>query len=157
MQKGKLVEKIAELIAVRKVPILADVRDESADDLRLVLEPRSRTVEPEILMEHLFRLTELEVRIGFNMNVLDAGQTPRVMDLREVLAAFLDHRHVVLVRRTRHRLERIATRLEVLEGAPSSVSARRPAWASAVTRSAGSVSSSCWRCSSETTRPTAWS
>ena len=116
IQKAKLVEKIAELIVAKKVPILADVRDESADDLRLVLEPRSRTVDPAVLMEHMFRLTDLEVRVGFNMNLLDAEQTPRVMDLREVLRAFLDHRHVVLVRRTRHRLERIATRLETLAG-----------------------------------------
>ena len=116
VQKGKLVEKIAELIAAKKLPALADVLDESADDLRLVLEPRSRTVDAQQLMEHLFRLTDLEVRVGFNMNLLDAEQTPRVMDLREVLRAFLDHRHAVLVRRTNHRLGRIADRLAVLDG-----------------------------------------
>ncbi len=116
VQKGKLVEKIAELIAAKKLPALADVLDESADDLRLVLEPRSRTVDAQQLMEHLFRLTDLEVRVGFNMNLLDAEQTPRVMDLREVLRAFLDHRHAVLVRRTNHRLARIADRLVVLDG-----------------------------------------
>ena len=116
VQKGKLVEKLAELIAQRKLPGLADVHDESAEDVRLVLEPRSRTVEAEVLMEHLFRLTDLEVRVGFNMNVLDADKTPRVMSLREVLQAFLDHRHEVLVRKSRHRLARIAERLEVLEG-----------------------------------------
>ena len=116
VQKGKLVEKIADLITSRKLPALADVRDESTDDMRLVLEPRSRSVDAEQLMEHLYRLTELEVRIGFNLNVLDADQTPRVMNLREVLQAFLDHRHDVLLRRTRFRLEKIAHRLEVLSG-----------------------------------------
>jgi len=116
VQKGKLVEKIADLITSRKLPALADVRDESTDEMRLVLEPRSRSVDAEQLIEHLYRLTDLEVRIGFNLNVLDADQTPRVMNLREVLQAFLDHRHDVLLRRTRFRLEKIAHRLEVLSG-----------------------------------------
>ncbi len=116
VQKGKLVEKIAELIASRKVPALADVRDESTEEVRLILEPRSRTVEAETLMEHMFRLTDLETRFGFNMNVLGADKTPRVMNLREVLQAFLDHRHEVLIRRSKHRLEKIARRLEILEG-----------------------------------------
>ena len=116
VQKGRLVEKIAELMAGRKVAQLADVRDESADEVRLVLEPRSRNVEPELLMETLFRHTDLEVRVGLNMNVLDAANTPRVMDLRAVLQAFLDHRHEVLVRRTKHRLEQIVRRLEVIGG-----------------------------------------
>ncbi|MCG8695672.1 MAG: DNA topoisomerase IV subunit A, partial [Minwuiales bacterium] len=116
VQKGKLVEKIAELIAARKVPALADVRDESTEEVRLILEPRSRTVEAETLMEHMFRLTDLETRFGFNMNVLDADKTPRVMNLRDVLQAFLDHRHEVLIRRSKHRLEKIARRLEILEG-----------------------------------------
>ena len=116
VQKSRLVEKIAELIAARRLGLLADVRDESSEDVRLVLEPRSRTVEPEILMETVFRQTELEVRIGLNMNVLDGGKTPGVMNLPQVLQAFLDHRHEVLVRRTRHRLGEIERRLEVVAG-----------------------------------------
>ncbi len=114
--KSRLVERIAALLNDRKLPLLADVRDESAADLRLVLEPKSRNVEAAVLMEQLFRATELEVRIGLNMNVLDHGRVPRVMDLKQVLQAFLDHRHEVLERRTRHRLGRIAERLEVLAG-----------------------------------------
>jgi topoisomerase-4 subunit A len=114
--KSRLIEKIAELIASRRVPLLADVRDESTEAVRIVLEPKSRSVDPEALMEHLYRLTDLEVRIGLNMNVLDGGIVPRVMNLREVLQAFLDHRHQVLVRRSRHRLARIGRRLEILDG-----------------------------------------
>ncbi len=114
--KGRLIEKTAELLAQKKLPLLADIRDESAEDIRLVLEPRNGKVPAELLMEQLFRASELEVRFSLNMNVLDAEQTPRLMGLREVLCAFLDHRHEVLVRRTRHRLERIARRLEILEG-----------------------------------------
>ncbi len=116
VQKGKLIEKIAELISSKKLPLLADVRDESTDDIRLVLEPRSRTVEADVLMEHMFRHTDLEVRIGLNMNVLDASGRPSVLDLRQTLQAFLDHRHEVLERRTLFRLEKIAHRLEILEG-----------------------------------------
>ncbi len=116
VQKSRLIEKAAELLAARKLPLLADIRDESAADVRIVLEPRTRSVEPEMLMEQLFRHTDLEIRIGLNMNVLDATNTPRVMNLRECLAAFLDHRHQVLVRRTHYRLERIDHRLEVLVG-----------------------------------------
>ena len=116
VQKSKLVERIADLIINRKVPLLGDVRDESTDDIRLVLEPRSRNVEPEMLMEALFRHSELESRVSLNMNVLDMGRAPRVMSLKEVLAAFLTHRDDVLVRRSRHRLEKIAHRLEVLSG-----------------------------------------
>jgi len=116
VQKAKLVERIAELLMARKLPLLGDVRDESAEDVRIVLEPRSRTVDPATLMEHLFRQTDLEARFGLNMNVLDADGVPRVMDLRDVLLAFLDHRHDVLVRRSRHRLDKIAHRLEVLGG-----------------------------------------
>ncbi|SET80244.1 DNA topoisomerase IV subunit A [Oceanicella actignis] len=116
VQKSRLIEKIAELINARKIPILADVRDESAEDVRLVLEPRSRNVDPAVLMETLFRLTDLEVRVPLNMNVLIDGRTPRVCSLSEVLRAFLDHQREVLVRRSRHRLERIARRLEVLAG-----------------------------------------
>ncbi len=116
VQKAKLIERIAELLMARKLPLLGDVRDESAEDVRIVLEPRTRTVDPATLMEHLFRQTDLETRFGLNMNVLDADGVPRVMDLRQVLLAFLDHRHEVLVRRARHRLDKIAHRLEVLGG-----------------------------------------
>jgi len=115
-QKSRLVEKVAELMHAKKLPMLEDIRDESAADIRLVLEPRSRTIEPEILMEALFQNTDLEVRVGMNMNVLDLNTIPRVMDLREVLQSFLDHRHEVLVRRTNNRLEKIEKRLEVLAG-----------------------------------------
>ena len=116
VQKSRLIEKIAELLLARKLALLADVRDESTDEVRLVLEPKSRNVDPEVLMESLFRQTDLEVRVGLNMNVLDADNTPRVMNLREVLRAFLDHRHDVLKRQTQHRLDKIAHRLEVLDG-----------------------------------------
>jgi topoisomerase IV subunit A len=116
VQKAKLIERIAELIEQKKVPLLDDIRDESAEDIRIVLIPKTRTVEPELLMEQLFRQTDLEARIPLNMNVLDAGLVPRVMSLKEVLQAFVNHRQDVLERRTKHRLEKIATRLEVLEG-----------------------------------------
>ncbi|WP_416897798.1 MAG: DNA topoisomerase IV subunit A [Minwuia sp.] len=116
VQKGKLVEKIAALINDRKLPALADVRDEFAEDVRLVLEPRARTIDADALMEQLFRQTDLEVRFAMNMNALDATRTPRVMSLKDMLQAFLDHRHEVLQRRTRHRLAKIADRLEVLGG-----------------------------------------
>ncbi|MGB0694131.1 MAG: DNA topoisomerase IV subunit A [Rhodospirillaceae bacterium] len=116
VQKAKLVERIAELIESRKLPILADVRDESTEEVRLILEPRSRTVDADLLMEQLFRQTDLEIRFNLNMNVLDADGTPRVMDLGAVLRAFLDHRMEVLERRSRHRLGKIIHRLEVLDG-----------------------------------------
>ncbi len=116
VQKSRLIEKIAELLDAKKLPLLGDIRDESTDKVRIVLDPKSRTVEPEMLMEQLFRQTELESRFGLNMNVLDASNTPRVMNLREALQAFLDHRHEVLVRRSKFRLEKIEHRLEVLEG-----------------------------------------
>jgi topoisomerase-4 subunit A len=116
VQKSKLVEKIAELLLAKKLPLLKDVRDESADDIRLVLEPRAGTVDPALLMEQVFRTTELEQRIPLNLNVLDGGTVPRVMNLAEALRAWLEHRKDVLVRRTRHRLEQIARRLEVLDG-----------------------------------------
>ncbi|KRB01074.1 DNA topoisomerase IV subunit A [Devosia sp. Root685] len=116
VQKSRLVEKIAELLLAKKLPLLKDVRDESADDIRLVLEPRAGTVDAVILMEQLFKLTELEVRFPLNLNVLDMGTTPRVMSLKDALRAWLDHRKIVLVRRSEHRLEQIANRLEVLEG-----------------------------------------
>ena len=116
VQKSRLIEKIAELMAARKLAMLADVRDESTEDVRLVLEPKSRNVEPQVLMESLFRQTELESRVSLNMNVLDAEHTPGLMSLRDALQAFLDHRRVVLLRGTRHRLAAIERRLEVLEG-----------------------------------------
>ena len=116
VQKSKLIERIAELIDQKKLPLLEDVRDESAEDIRLVLVPKSRTVEAELLMEQLFRQCDLEVRFSMNMNVLDGGLIPRVMSLKEVLLAFLDHRRDVLVRRSKHRLEKIAARLDILEG-----------------------------------------
>ena len=116
VQKSKLIEKLADLIAGRKLPALADIRDESTDEVRLVLEPKNRSVDAQALMEHLFRMTDLEIRFSLNMNVLDAAQTPRIMPLKEVLGAFLDHRHDVLLRRSRHRLEKIARRLEILDG-----------------------------------------
>ncbi len=116
VQKAKLIEKIAELLSEKKLPLLGDVRDESAEEVRLVLEPKSRTVEPLLLMESLFRLTELEVRFGLNMNVLSAGQIPNVLGLKDVLKQWLEHRIEVLVRRSEHRLRKIEHRLEVLDG-----------------------------------------
>ena len=116
VQKGKLIERIAELVNPKKIPILADVRDESAEDVRIVLEPRARTVDPAVLMEMLFKASDLETRFAMNMNVLIDGRTPQVSSLKEVLRAFLDHRREVLLRRSRFRLERIDARLEVLEG-----------------------------------------
>ena len=114
--KSRLIEKIAELLTDKKLPLLADVRDESAEDIRIVLEPRSRTVDAEILMESLFKLTELESRISMNMNVLTAGLVPRVLGLADVLREWLGHRRVVLERRSRFRLGQIDKRLEILRG-----------------------------------------
>ncbi|APE42292.1 DNA topoisomerase IV subunit A [Sulfitobacter alexandrii] len=116
VQKSKLIEKIAELIQTKKIPILGDVRDESADDVRMIIEPRSRSVDPEVLMGMLFRNSDLEVRFSLNMNVLIDGVTPKVCSMKEVLRAFLDHRREVLQRRSRHRMDKIDSRLEVLEG-----------------------------------------
>ncbi|AJE45345.1 DNA topoisomerase IV subunit A [Celeribacter indicus] len=116
VQKSKLIEKLAELIQTKKVPILADVRDESAEDIRVILEPKSKNVDPEVLMSTLFRNSDLETRFSLNMNVLIDGRTPKVCSLKEVLRAWLDHRRVVLQRRSQHRLEKIDHRLEVLEG-----------------------------------------
>lgn len=116
VQKSKLIEKLAEIVQSKKLPALADVRDESAEDVRIVLEPRARSVDPEMLMGMLFRQSDLELRVSLNMNVLIDGLTPKVCSLREVLRAFLDHRREVLQRRSRHRLERIDRRLEVLGG-----------------------------------------
>ncbi len=116
VQKSRLIERIAALMEEKKLPVLADIRDESAEDVRIVLEPKSRSIDAEQLMEQLFRQTDLESRFGLNMNVLDATGIPRVMDLREVLQAYLDHRQVVLVRRANHRLAAINHRLEILGG-----------------------------------------
>ena len=116
VQKSRLIEQIANLLNEKKLPLLADVRDESTEDVRIVLEPRSRTVEPATLMESLFRSSELEARVSVNMNVLADGVTPKVVSLREALQQWLDHRRVVLVRRSRHRLAAIDKRLELLAG-----------------------------------------
>jgi topoisomerase-4 subunit A len=116
VQKSRLIERIAELLNDKKLPLLDDVRDESSDTIRLVLVPKTRNVDAQMLMEHLFKATDLENRIPFNMNVLDGGLVPRVMNLKEALRAFLDHRHEVLERRSRFRLAEIDRRLEVLEG-----------------------------------------
>ena len=116
IQKNNLVKALADLIEQKKAPLLADVRDESAEDIRLVIEPKSRTVEAEVLMESLFRLSDLEVRFPINMNVLDATGTPRVMGLKACLQAFLDHRREVLNRRSQWRIERVEKRLHLLEG-----------------------------------------
>ena len=116
VQKSRLIEQIAQLMEEKKLPLLGDVRDESTDKVRLVLEPKSRTVDAAVMMETLFRATALESRFPLNMNVLDADRTPRVMGLKEVLRAWLDHRHVVLIRRSEHRLAAIARRLEILDG-----------------------------------------
>ena len=116
VQKSKLIEKIAEVIQTKKVPILGDVRDESAEDIRLILEPKTKNVEPDVLMGMMFKNSDLEVRFSMNMNVLIDGLTPKVCSLKEVLRAFLDHRRDVLNRRSEHRVEKIDHRLEVLEG-----------------------------------------
>ncbi|MEX0644027.1 MAG: DNA gyrase subunit A, partial [Parvularculaceae bacterium] len=116
VQKSKLVERLAELMQTKKLSMLADVRDESAEDIRLILEPRSQNVDAATLMETVFRSTDLETRFPFNMNVLGADGAPRVMGLREVLRAYLDHRKEVLVRRVTHRLAKIAERIEILDG-----------------------------------------
>lgn len=114
--KGKLIEQIAQLIADKKLPILEDVRDESAEDIRIVLVPKSRNVDPEILKESLFRLTELESRFALNLNVLDATRTPKVMGLHQLLTEWLQHQIVVLVRRAKHRIGKIDDRLELVGG-----------------------------------------
>ena len=116
VQKSRLVEKLAELINEKKLPLVADVRDESAEDIRLVIEPRSRSVDAELMMESLFKLTELEARISLNMNVLVKGRVPQVLGLAEALREWLDHRREVLLRRSKHRLAEIEHRLEVLGG-----------------------------------------
>ncbi|MEO1662249.1 MAG: DNA topoisomerase IV subunit A [Pseudomonadota bacterium] len=115
VQKSKLIERLADLIETKKAPLLADVRDESAEDIRLILEPRAKTVEPDVLMESLFRICDLETRFSLNMNVLHKG-APQVMGLRQVLRAYLDHRREVVVRRSQFRLDKIEKRLHLLDG-----------------------------------------
>jgi topoisomerase-4 subunit A len=114
--KSKLIKDIADMIGDKKLPFLDDIRDESAEDIRIVLVPKSRNIEPDVMMEQLFRTTALETRFSLNMTVLDASQTPRVMSLKQTLVSFLDHQRDVLIRRANHRLAKIAERLEVLEG-----------------------------------------
>ncbi|GAN77588.1 DNA topoisomerase IV subunit A [Acidisphaera rubrifaciens] len=116
VQKARLIEQVAQLMEEKKLPLLGDIRDESTERVRLVIEPKTRSVEPDVLMEMLFRATALESRFSLNMNVLDRTRTPMVMKLGDVLRAWLDHRQEVLVRRSRHRLAAIERRLEVLEG-----------------------------------------
>jgi topoisomerase IV subunit A len=116
VQKSRLIEKVAELLIARKLPLLEDIRDESAEDVRIVLVPKSRTVDPVLLMESLFKLTDLESRISLNMNVLSMGKVPKVMALNDVLLEWLAHRRDVLIRRSRFRLAAIERRLEILGG-----------------------------------------
>ena len=116
MQKAKLIEQIAQLIADKKLPILADVKDESDEQVRLILEPRARTVDPELLLESLYRLTDLEIRFPLNLNVLDATRTPGVMSLRQALTAWLAFQIEVMVRRSQVRIGKIDDRLELLDG-----------------------------------------
>lgn len=116
VQKSRLIEKIADLFKAKKLTLLSNIRDESAEDIRIVLEPKNRSVDPEILMASLFKCTDLETRFNMNLNVLTADAVPQVLNLREALQAFLDHRHEVLLRRSKFRLGNIDHRLEVLEG-----------------------------------------
>jgi topoisomerase-4 subunit A len=116
IQKARLIEKIAELMQERKLPLVGDIRDESAEDVRIVIEPRARNVDPTLMMESLFKLSDLESRVPLNMNVLVGGTVPRVIGLAEALRAWLDHRREVLIRRSRHRLGKIEHRLEILGG-----------------------------------------
>ncbi len=116
VQKSKLIEKLAELLQDKKLPLVGDIRDESAEDVRVVIEPKSRAVDPMVMMESLFKLSELEVRFSLNMNVLSAGQIPNVLSLKDVLQQWLEHRVEVLIRRSKHRLGKIEHRLEILDG-----------------------------------------
>lgn len=116
VQKSKLIERIADLFKEKKLPLLGNIRDESAEEIRIVLEPKSRTVDAEMLMESLFKSTDLESRANLNLNVLNAAGAPQVMNLKEILQSFLAHRMEVLVRRSNYRLEKIAHRLEILDG-----------------------------------------
>jgi topoisomerase IV subunit A len=116
VQKSKLIEKIADLLRDKKLPLLDNIRDESAEDIRVILEPKNRNIQPEILMETLFKLTDLETRFNMNMNVLEANSTPKLMGIKEVLSHFINHRLVIIERRSNNRLEQINHRLEVLGG-----------------------------------------
>ena len=116
VQKARLIERLAELMSAKKLPHLADLRDESTEDIRIILVPRTRSLQPEVVMEQLFRLSDLEVRLSLNMNVLDAQGVPRIMSMVEMLDAFISHRMEVLVRRSQYRLRKIDERLEILEG-----------------------------------------
>lgn len=116
VEKSKLVERIADLIHTKKIPMLDDVRDESAEDVRLVLVPKNRSVEPELLMEALFRACDLETRFNLNLNVLENGKVPKVMNLKEALQNWLDHQQDVLVRRSQFQLDKLLERIEVLKG-----------------------------------------
>ncbi|WP_412058625.1 DNA topoisomerase IV subunit A [Bartonella sp. DGB2] len=116
VQKSRLIEKVAELLLARRLPLLDDIRDESAEDIRIVLEPKNRSIDPELLMESLFKLTDLEVRVPLNMNVLSLGHVPNVLSLKAVLKQWLEHRRTVLERRSRYRLDEISHRLEILSG-----------------------------------------
>lgn len=116
VQKSRLIEKMADLFRNKKLPLLGNIRDESTDKIRLVLEPKSRSVDAAMLMESLYRVTDLETRYSLNLNVIDKGGVPRVMNIRDLLHAYIDHRHEVLVRRSNHRLTHIARRLEILDG-----------------------------------------
>tara|TARA_Y100001960_G_scaffold324224_1_gene404209 strand:- start:1502 stop:3730 length:2229 start_codon:yes stop_codon:yes gene_type:complete len=116
VQKSRLIEKMAELLNARKLPMLGDIRDESTEKIRIILEPKTRTIDAQLLMEHLYKQTDLEVKINLNMNVLNAENIPGVMNLREILQAFLNHRHEVLIRETNFRLDKIEQRLDILNG-----------------------------------------
>lgn len=116
VQKAKLIEKIAELVISKKAQAISDIRDESDENIRIVIEPRSKNIEAALIMEQLFKLSDLEVRFGINMNVLDSHHVPRVMAIDEVLKEFLNHRKDVLIRRNKHRLDKILSRLEILDG-----------------------------------------
>ncbi|AHC73967.1 DNA topoisomerase IV, A subunit [Candidatus Endolissoclinum faulkneri L5] len=116
VQKSRLIERIAELLHARRLAFLGEIRDESANDVRVVLEPKNRNVDPAVLMESLFKQTELQIKVMLNLNVLDKDNIPRVMGMSEALKAFLNHRHEVLIRKTKHRLNNIAHRLEILVG-----------------------------------------
>ncbi|CAK7193159.1 DNA topoisomerase 4 subunit A [Commensalibacter sp. Nvir] len=116
VQKSKLIEQIAVLMEQKKLPLLSDIRDESTDEIRIIVEPKNRTLEPEILMESLFRITSLETKFSYNMNVLDKNLVPNVMGLKDLLNAWLDHRHQVLLRRSRYRLSQLERRMEILNG-----------------------------------------
>ncbi|MDP2193895.1 MAG: DNA gyrase subunit A, partial [Alphaproteobacteria bacterium] len=116
VEKSKLIERIADLLLEKRLPLLGDIADESADDIRIVLDPKSKNIEPQVLMESLFKSSDLEVRFAMNLNVLDEQNVPRVMSVKDILSSFLNHRQVVLKRRSQHRRQQIIDRLELLDG-----------------------------------------